>query len=243
MNIVVPMAGRGKRFSEVGYKDPKPFIDVLGLPMISRIVDNLYIDTKATFTFICLEEFISKYGDKFKDILESKNINYNIVSTEKVTDGAACTVLLCKNIISNNDELIIANCDQLILDSNFMKNSVIYFRKNKADGGIICFLNDNPKWSYVRISGNKVIEVVEKQVVSNIATVGIYYYGRGDVFTRAAEHMINNNIRVNNEFFVSPTYNAMIVEGMNISLYLINEMVGLGTPEDLRNYITKNENV
>lgn len=239
MNIVIPMAGRGKRFADVGYKDPKPFIDVLGKPMISRVIDNLFIsDEKVKYTFICLSQFIDEYGDMFSDII--KNVDHEIVTVKEVTSGAAATVLLAKDIINTDEELLIANCDQVVLDPCFMNGSLEYYRRHRADGGILCFLNDSPKWSYVRMNGDRLVEVVEKQVVSNLATVGIYYYAKGSFFVSAAESMIENNIRVNGEFYVAPAYNMMLVSGMKIIPYMINEMAGLGTPEDLTRYINGN---
>ena len=154
-----------------------------------------------------------------------------------MTKGAACTVLLCKDQINSDDELIIANCDQLVLDPNYCENSVNFYRKQNADGGILCFLNDSPKWSYVRMSGEKITEVVEKQVISNVATVGIYYYRKGSYFVAAAENMIASNVVVNGEFYVAPAYNQMLMFGMSIVPYLINEMAGIGTPKDLREYL------
>jgi len=238
MNIVIPMAGRGKRFADVGYKDPKPFIDVLGRPMISRVIENLTTDDiDVSYTFICLKSFIDEYGDRFNGLLNG--LNFNIVTVDQVTSVPAATVLLAKEKINNNDELIIANCDQLVLDLCFMHGSIEHYRRRAAHGGILCFLNDNPKWSYVRMNGDKVIEVVEKQVVSNLATVGLYYYAKGSYFVSAAESMIEHNIRVNGEFYVAPAYNLMLVSGMKIVPYIVNEVAGLGTPEDLEKFINE----
>jgi NDP-sugar pyrophosphorylase family protein len=241
INIVIPMAGRGKRFVDAAYKEPKPLIDVNGMPMISRVIDNLRTDEDVCFTFICLQDFIANYYHDFTKVVPK---NSKIITVREVTEGAACTVLLAKENIDNENELIIANCDQLVLDPCFMQGSIDYYRKQKAHGGILCFLNDSPKWSYVRMSGGKIVEVVEKQVVSNLATVGLYYYVQGNIFVESAENMIANNIRVNGEFYVAPTYNDMLIGGLKVVPYLVNEMVGLGTPEDLNIYLREtNENI
>jgi dTDP-glucose pyrophosphorylase len=80
-------------------------------------------------------------------------------------------------------------------------------------------------------------EVAEKKPISNIATVGIYYYKHGKDFVAAAEQMIRKNIRTNNEFYVAPVYNEMIAVGKQIFSYPIAEMRGMGTPEDLQRFM------
>lgn len=238
INVVIPMAGRGKRFADAGYLEPKPFIDVNGKPMIDRVISNLCVEHEnIRFVFLCLRDFLDSFGNKFSKLLPKHS---EIVAVDQVTEGAACTVLLARQFIDNEDELIIANCDQLVLDPCFMYGSINYYRKQKAHGGILCFLNDSPKWSYVRMSGGKLVEVVEKQVVSNLATVGIYYYHQGNIFTEAADNMIANNVRVNGEFYIAPAYNNMLISGLKVIPYLVNEMIGLGTPEDLMLYLRDN---
>lgn len=246
MNIVIPMAGRGKRFADAGYNRPKPFIPVdADRTMIDMVMYNLFPEQKCTYTFLCLSDFLSMYGTEFRSILDrffqkgcaAQDCTYDIVEVNSVTEGAACTVLLAEDKINNDDELMIANCDQLVLDPGWLKGSLEYYREKEADGGILCFLNDSPKWSYCRMSGpEKVIEVVEKQVVSNIATVGIYYYRKGSFFVEAAKSMMSRNFRVNGEFYVAPAYNDMICRNQKVIPYMVNDMVGLGTPEDLKEY-------
>ena len=228
MNILIPCAGSGSRFKSAGYYGPKPLIPVNGKAMIEKVVDNIGLHD-GKHVFIIQQK-------------ESSNIYLNlavrvaVVEINGITEGAACTVLKAIDEIDNKKELIIANSDQLVLDKDFMKTAMIYFAKKDADGGIICFLNDNPKWSYVKINGESVSEVVEKKVVSNIATVGIYYYKEGRMFVDAAKRMIEKNVRVNNEFYVAPVFNEMILDGLKIYPYMVNEMWGLGTPEDLKAY-------
>jgi NDP-sugar pyrophosphorylase family protein len=233
IDIIIPMSGRGKRFADVGYKDPKPFIKIKNKTLIEIVINNLHLKEDHRFIFICLKDMLDLYSEEFEKV--TQNCNKEIITINEITQGAACTVLKAKNLIGKN-ELFIANCDQLITDPYYMDNSLQFFRKRNADGGIICFLNDSPKWSYVRFNGNTIREVIEKQVISNLATVGIYYYKQGSMFVEAAENMIANNIRVNNEFYVAPAYNGMIVENKKIVPFIINEMHGLGTPEDLKIY-------
>jgi len=111
--------------------------------------------------------------------------------------------------------------------------------RTEADGLIMTMWADHPKWSYVRLNeANEIIEVVEKQVVSNEATVGIYNYRRGADFVASAESMIAQNLRVNNEFYVAPAYNEMLASGSKLVYYNVGQeadgMYGMGIPEDLK---------
>jgi dTDP-glucose pyrophosphorylase len=250
MNIVIPMAGRGKRFADAGYNKPKPFIDVRGTPMIELAVQNIapiewdfnlnqFHPVDYAFTFICLKEFMDKHEYEFRAILKENPFvdNYKIITVDEVTAGAACSVLLAKDIINNNQELIISDCDHLVLDSNHILSGINFFRRRSADGGIWCFLSDSPKWSYLRIRDNIVRQVVEKEVVSNLANTGTYYFRRGSDFVKHAEAMVQNKDTSKGEYYVAPVYNYMITDGSKIIPFTVNQMVGLGTPDDLKAYL------
>ena len=232
MQVVIPMAGRGKRFAEQGYSKPKPLIDVNGKPMIQLVIDNLNIDAK--YHFICQKEHCTKYS--LDNFLRSLKPDCNIIPIDKITDGPASTVLLAKKFINNDDELIIANSDQFV---DWNSNNFLSFLRNKdADGGILTFEAYDDKWSFVKIDDlGFVTEVAEKKPISNIATVGIYYYKKGKFFVEATEQMIQKNIRVNNEFYVAPAYNEMIQHEKKICIFNVAKMYGLGTPEDLNTFL------
>jgi dTDP-glucose pyrophosphorylase len=154
-----------------------------------------------------------------------------------VTEGAACTVLLAKNEINNDAPLMIANSDQWI-DAD-IDEYLSVMDKSDIDGLIMTMWADDPKWSFVRLDNlGKICAVVEKQVVSNEATVGVYNYKYGKDFVASAENMIKNNERVNNEFYVAPAYNGMIQSGKKIGFFNIGReaggMYGLGIPSDLK---------
>jgi NDP-sugar pyrophosphorylase family protein len=238
MNVIIPMAGRGKRFEDAGYSFPKPLIDVNGKPMIQIIIENLNLTAK--HIFICQEEHIQKFA--IPDLMNLLKPNSEIIPIHEITQGAAETVLKAKNLINNDDELIIANSDQWI-DWN-QQHFLSFMRKKEADGGIVTFISTHPKWSYVRINDeNLVEEVAEKRPISNIATVGVYYFKHGKDFVKAAEQMMTKNIRTNNEFYVAPVFNEMITSGKKIHIYPIAEMKGLGTPEDLRQFLVSPPNI
>lgn len=233
LNILIPMAGAGSRFSKAGFELPKPLIMVHGSPMIKVVIDNLKPSLPHRFIFMCQKSHIEKYSiDKYLAEIEPNSI---VVEVEGLTDGAACTVLLAKEFINNSEPLMIANCDQYInADINDYLEAI---NNHNLDASIMTMNSDEDKWSYVKLTDNLVTDVVEKQVVSNQATVGIYNYKRGSDFVAAAEKMISFNDRVNNEFYVAPAYNYIIADGKKVGFYNIGNassgMYGLGVPEDL----------
>lgn len=238
LNIVIPMAGKGSRFQKEGYKLPKPLIPVHGKPMIEAVINNIRPKTEHQFIFICLKEHVDMY--QIEKHLKKWAPGCKIITIDSVTEGAACTVLLAKMYINNNEPLMIANSDQWI---DIDINNYLAAIGNGIDGLIMTMWADDPKWSFVRFDAKgNVTEVVEKQVVSNEATVGIYNFKCGRFFVEAAESMIAKNLRVNNEFYVAPVYNEMISAGMKVTTYNIgkdlNGMYGLGIPSDLRKFET-----
>jgi dTDP-glucose pyrophosphorylase len=235
LNIVVPMAGRGSRFANAGYKDPKPLIPVGGKPMIQWVIDNVRPAQPHRFIFVCLAEHLTTYPE-VPATLRRLCPGCEIVTVDQVTEGAACTVLLARKFIDNSDPLMIANADQFVelkIDAYLAA-----MEQQQADGLIMTFWADHPKWSYCRMKPDgSVQEVVEKKVISNEATVGIYNFRRGADYVRAADAMIAKNLRVNNEFYVAPTYNQLIGEGRKVVVAATGReydgMFGLGVPEDL----------
>lgn len=238
LNIVIPMAGAGSRFAKEGYKDPKPLIPIHGVPMIRVVIDNLKPDCEHRFIFICQKEHVQTYG------LNEKLIHWApgsvVIEIDRLTDGAACTVLKAKSIIDSEDALMIANSDQYV-DIKIDQYLDMMITQN-LDGLIMTMCANDPKWSFVGLNQQGIVtQVVEKQVISNEATVGIYNFKHGSDFVRSAEKMIEDNDRVNGEFYVAPAYNNLIAIGSKIGIYNIGSegagMHGLGIPTDLNKFL------
>ena len=237
LNVVIPMAGEGSRFKVAGYTFPKPLIEVLGKPMIQLVVENLGFDPETTnFIFIVRKEHYDLYNLKY--LLKLIAPNCKIVLTDGLTEGAACSVLLAKEFIDNDEHLVMANSDQYVeWNSNEFMYSMI---NDNIDAGILSFNATHPKWSYALLDKNGFVkEVAEKKVISNHATTGIYYWKHGKDFVKYAEQMISKNIRVNNEFYVCPVFNEAIQDGKKIKILDCRKMWGIGVPEDLE-YFVKN---
>jgi HAD superfamily hydrolase (TIGR01509 family) len=232
MNVLIPMAGAGSRFSAAGYTFPKPLIDVNGKPMIQMVVENLNID--ANFVFVVQKEHREKYN--LDTLLNLIAPNCKVVEVDGLTDGAACTALLAKEYIDSDAPLFFANSDQFVeWDSN-----EFFYKMNEtdADGGIVTFKATHPKWSFAKIDDNGIVtEVAEKNPISDLATVGFYYWKHGSDFVKYAEQMITNNVRVNGEFYVCPVFNQAIDGGKVIRTFDVPKMWGTGTPEDLKYYL------
>ena len=231
------MAGEGSRFAKEGYTFPKPLIDVNGKPMIQAVVENL--DFNANYIFLVRKEHLTKYEGLEDTLYRITNGKCTIVEVDGLTEGAACTALLAKDHIDNDDDLLIANSDQIIEYSpenfNLMRELM-----PDVDAMVYTFEAVHPKWSFVKTNSRGIItEVAEKKPISNIATCGIYWYRKGSDFVRCAEQMINKDIRVNNEFYIAPVYNELIGEGGTLVPFYVHKMWGIGTPEDLRSYLER----
>ena len=234
MNVVIPMAGAGSRFAAAGYTFPKPLIEVNGKPMIQVVVENLNVD--AHFIYLVQKEHYEKYN--LKQLLNLITPGCDIIQIDGLTEGAACTTLLAKEFINNDEPLLMANSDQFV---EWNSNECLYaFTADSVDGGIVTFEATHPKWSFAKLGDDGFVsEVAEKNPISNIATVGIYYWKHGSDYVKYAEQMIDKNIRTNNEFYVCPVFNEAIADGKKIRAKNIAKMWGIGTPEDL-NYFLEN---
>jgi HAD superfamily hydrolase (TIGR01509 family) len=234
MNVLIPMAGAGSRFAAAGYTFPKPLIEVNGKPMIQVVTENLNVE--AHFIYIVQKEHYDKYN--LKQLLSLISPGCDIVQVNSLTEGAACTTLLAKELINNDEPLLMANSDQYV---EWNSNECLYaFTADGVDGGIVTFRATHPKWSFAKLGDDGfVTEVAEKNPISNIATVGIYYWRKGSDYVKYAEQMIEKNIRTNGEFYVCPVFNEAIGDGKKIRVKDIPKMWGIGTPEDL-NYFLEN---
>lgn len=234
--IVVPMAGRGSRFAVAGFEDPKPLIKVDGIPMIRLVIDNIRPLRPHRFVFVCQREHVEHYG--LAQSLSKWAPGCSVIQIDGVTEGAACTVLEAATEISDAP-LMIANSDQYI-DTKI--DDYLSALDDEYDGLIMTMSANDPKWSYISLDENGTVDrVVEKQVISGEATVGIYNFRRGSDFVRAAECMIRANKRVNGEFYVAPVYNELISDGGRITYRNIGSemagMYGLGIPSDLEAFL------
>lgn len=232
MNIVILMAGSGHRFRKEGYKNHKPMIDVLGKPMVERVIENLTPKYRNHhFIFVTLS---SMTDERVRKILVKPNST--IIELPYITEGAVCSALKAENMINNDEPLLIASCDQLIdIDiDEFIDASWL------SDGCLLTFPSNRPYCSYVKVNKEGVaVEIAEKKAISKHANVGLYFYKKGRYFVDSAKEMIADNFRINGEFYNAPVYNWMIKKGQKITIYEISKdkVHLLGTPDELERYI------
>lgn len=232
MKIIVPMAGAGSRFEKAGYTFPKPLIEVKGQPMIAKVVENLNL--QGQYIFLVQKAHYEKYD--LQRLLTLIAPGCAIVQIDGLTEGAACTILQARELINNDEPLIISNSDQWIEWNS--TETIGSFNHKDSDGGILTFNSVHPKHSFAKIDEHGyVTEVAEKNPISNNATVGIYHWKRGSDFVKYADQMIAKDIRTNNEFYVCPVYNEAVQDGKKIKVSQVDAMWGMGTPEELDNFL------
>lgn len=233
-NMIVPMAGLGTRFRDAGYTLPKPLIDVNGEPMFVRAVESSRIPGAELdrVAFIISEKHNQQY-DLSKRIRERYPTAF-IEALDETTQGAACTVLKMRPMFEKksltHQPCMVTNCDQIIETS-------AEAWQLQADGLITVFSHTDSKWSYARTEGTRIVEVAEKQPISEWATTGSYYWSTAHAMFDAMQQMIDADDRTNNEFYVCPSINYNIAQGEQWHIVEVDAMHGLGTPEDLQAYV------
>ena len=237
MNILIPMAGLGTRFRRSRFKDPKPLIDIYGKSMIQRVIES-FDGSVNKFLFVVRDtEHTENILKTLKNICDSPTIKV----IDEVTTGPASTCLLMQEYIDNDEELIIANCDQIML-WNYSR-FIDYVRHPSVDGAVVTYTTNTPKNSYATIdkAGN-VLKIKEKVVISDISLNGVHYWKRGRDFIASAGEMIEaKDTAPNGEFYVGPTYNYLISGGKNIAIYHIANCQhnAVGVPEDLEKFLRR----
>lgn len=238
-NVIIPMAGKGSRFSKAGYTFPKPLIDVRGKPMIQMVIESLQIDPKnSKYIYIVQKEHYERYN--LKHLLNLLTSNCEIIQIDHITEGAACTCLLAEPYLDPELPVLLANSDQYV---EWDANEFMYaMDADGIDGGLLCFESTHPKFSFAKVGDDGfVTEVAEKKPISNCASTGIYYFKKGSEFLKYTKQMIEKDVRVKNEFYVCPIYNQFIEAGKKIRIMNCKKMWCLGTPEDLEFYLRESQ--
>ena len=232
LNVLVPMAGKGKRFRDAGYSQPKPMISIAGKPMIDWALKSLSGLTVAhRFIFVALEDDLNA---GLEPLLANRG---EIVSIPNVTEGAVNTTLCAESFIANHDPLVIANCDQY-LEWDFQ---TFINTSNGFDCSVVVFESTNQHHSYVETSGNEIVKVREKEIISSLACGGVYFYRSGLDYLMGAKKLIESNDRTNGEFYITPIFNKLIELDKKITYYKIpnTDKHMLGTPEEVQDFLLR----
>jgi NDP-sugar pyrophosphorylase family protein len=233
LNIVVPMAGRGLRFAKSVETTPKPFIEVLpGKRMVEYVIEYLTLNEPHRFIFVCLEEHAR--GFKLYDFFGSRlGDTYKMVVVQEVTRGPAATALLAKDYVNDDSELLIGYCDCFftIEPAEFLGHC----RSKKADGGLIAYPSHSAMDAYMETDcGGWVLRTAEKEIISQTAAAGLYYFRKGSDFVTAALDMLASSTG-RQEVFVSPVFNELIKKRKAVTSFPIDrgQRIEMGTPADL----------
>lgn len=234
INVIMPIAGLGSRFSNVGITTPKPIIEVLGKHMVEWAADSLPFIERKNFIFIVRKEHVNSHNIDIR-LKELFHPDVRIVVIDHLTEGAACTVLLAKELINNKTPLIITDCDHYFESKQYKQ----FIDDDSIDGVIpVKNVDPQPKWSFCRTDENmRVLEIAEKKPISRYANIGAYFFRHGSDFVQGAEQMIKENRRVNNEFYIAPVYEMLIEQGKDIRAALCDRGWWIGTPEDVENFL------
>lgn len=233
IHVLIPMAGIGKRFSDMGYKESKPFLPMGKKTMIEMVVENLrHPDMHFIFVVNIKTINVALLRKKLSKILG----DFDIVEIDYVPQGSAMSCMEAKDLINNDTPLIAVNCDQIIEDFDYtaFKRFCDFYQ---PDGILGTFYSTSPKNSYVKINDqNEVTETKEKVVISNLATNGLHYWKKGKYFVDSVEEMVQGSDALNGEYYVAPSYNYLIQKGMKIMPYHFNMHFPIGIPEDYESY-------
>jgi dTDP-glucose pyrophosphorylase len=237
LNVLIPMAGLGTRFNGSRFGRPKPLIDIYGKTMIQRAIESLGFDEARHLFVIRQTEDTAEIIENLSSICKDPIIQI----IDKVTEGPASTCLLMEEYINNDDELVIANCDQIMF---WDTTKFLYgIRYPEHDGLIVTYTANTDKNSYAKINQQgDVLQVKEKCVISDISLNGIHYWRRGSDFVESAKSMIEaRDTAPNGEYYVGPTYNYMIKKGKKVGIYHIPNWQhnAVGIPMDLERFLKK----
>ena len=240
MNIIILMAGANKDFEQKGHYYPKYLLEVEGKPIAQRIIESI---ENVGDKIICIirKEDQDKYF--LGDTLKILNPNCRTMEVVNDTKGAVCTALFAIDEINNNEELLILNGDQLITSD--IKKAVDDFKKRNLDGGIVTITAVNPKYSSVLLDENNfVIQTSEKRPISQMASTGCSYYKQGCDFVKSAFNVIKKDAKVNDAYYISSTFNEMILEQKKIGIYEIpkGDYISFSSYQMYESYINNRRN-
>jgi NDP-sugar pyrophosphorylase family protein len=242
LNLVIPAAGMGSRFRATGVETPKPLIQILGIPMIGWVIANFNLQPEDKIWIISRKE--DKVSANLKELLPQLKNEMQFIEIDKLTDGAATTLEFALEQIPSDQAVLCANSDQFV--SSDLSAFMDMVRENKSTGQILTMSASGNKWSYVKrnVDGD-VVDVVEKEQVSDEATVGVYGWRTARDATEAISQMKQADFKVNGEFYVAPSYTFLINKGGEIATYNVGnveeDVHGLGTPEDLEIFLKNSD--
>jgi len=240
LHIVMPMAGEGSRFANAGWTTPKPLIELNGQPLFKHAISSVAAEgIEMKYSFIVRHEHIEKYG--IDAGIKSFLPEANIFSVMKTTRGAVETCLMAESAIADDDAVIVMDCDLEFRSVKFIEiiRSILSLPSTQAEGGaLISFESDQPKYSYAELGEDGYVKrTAEKEVISNHALCGAYFFSTGKRFKQIAHQLLDEPEFKKPEYYVSLLYNYMLAAGEKVQLAPMEEYYSYGTPEELSRYL------
>lgn len=240
LHIIMPMAGEGSRFLKEGWTTPKPLIELHGLPLFKRAISSVSIDgTPMKYSFIVRREHIDKY--RIDEQIKATLSQANIFSVLKTTRGAVETCMMAESVIDDEDGVIVMDCDLEFRSKRFLEilKENLSMPLDKAEGGaLVSFESNEPRYSYAALGEDGyVIRTAEKEVISNHALCGAYFFSTGKRFKMIAHQLLNEQDFKKPEYYVSLLYNYLLADGEKVQLATMEEYYSYGTPEELKRYL------
>lgn len=240
LHIVMPMAGEGSRFLKEGWTTPKPLIELNGQPLfkhaISSVTDK---DIQMKYSFIVRQEHIDKY--QIDKGIRSFLPEANLFSVVKTTRGAVETCLIAENAIADDDAVIVMDCDLEFRSKKFMEiiKQILNKPIEEATGGaLVSFESNEPRYSYAALGEDGfVARTAEKEVISNHALCGAYFFASGRRFKQIVHLLLAEPAFTKPEYYVSLLFNYLLKDGEKVWLAPMEEYYSYGTPEELKRYL------
>lgn len=240
LHIIMPMAGEGSRFLKEGWTTPKPLIELNGQPLfkhaISSVTDK---DIQMKYSFIVRQEHIDKY--QIDKGIRSFLPEANLFSVVKTTRGAVETCLIAENAIADDDAVIVMDCDLEFRSKKFMEiiKQILNKPIEEATGGaLVSFESNEPRYSYAALGEDGfVARTAEKEVISNHALCGAYFFASGRRFKQIAHLLLAEPAFTKPEYYVSLLFNHLLKDGEKVWLAPMEEYYSYGTPEELKRYL------
>ena len=240
LHIIMPMAGEGSRFLKEGWTTPKPLIQLQGIPLFKRAISSVHADgVPMKYSFIVRQNHIDEYNiDKG---IHSFLPDAKIFSVQQTTRGAVETCLMAESVIDDDDAVLVMDCDLEFRSNRFIeliKAALSKSGKEAEGGALVSFESDSPKYSYAEIDENNVVlRTAEKEVISNHALCGAYFFSSGKRFKVISHQLMNEQNFAKPEYYVSLLYNYLIAAGEKVYLAPMEEYYSYGTPEELKRYL------
>ncbi len=240
LHVVMPMAGEGNRFRREGWTTPKPLIELNGLPLFKHAISSVSADEiEMKYSFIVRKEHIDEY--KIDEGILSFQQDANVFSVSKTTRGAVETCLVAEPAIADDDAVIVMDCDLEFRSKKFIEiiKEILKQPANIAEGGaLVSFESNEPRYSYAELNDEGfVLRTAEKEVISNHALCGAYFFSTGRRFKQIAHQLLDEPEFKKPEYYVSLLYNYLLADGEKVRLAPMEEYYSYGTPEELKRYL------